>query len=199
MHIDKIICAGKNYLEHARELGDAVPEKPVIFLKPASILRTAKHWGETLTASLPATIHEAHHEIEIVLQMIRGKIAAVTLGLDMTLRERQALLKKNGHPWTTAKVFTDAAIIGPLIPVADFKEFLDIPFSLHVDGELRQQACGSDMTLPPDALIDYISSFFPICEGDLVFTGTPAGVGPVRRGSQAKLTWGKYLYAVEWR
>lgn len=198
MPIDKIICAGKNYLEHAKELGDAVPEKPVIFLKPASTLKVAKQWGETLSAKLPEAIDEAHHEIEIVLQIIQGQIAAVTLGLDMTLRERQALLKKKGHPWTTAKVFTDAAIIGPWIPIHHFKEFMQIPFSLYVNGELRQQACGNEMMMQPNVLIDYINSFFPICDHDLVFTGTPAGVGPVRRGSDAKLAWGQYHYSVEW-
>lgn len=198
MSFDKIICVGKNYLDHARELGDPVPEKPVLFLKPPSVLKQATAWGQTLVAHFPPDCTEAHYETEIVLQMKQGKIAAVTLGLDMTLRERQSLLKKNGHPWTTGKVFVDAALIGPWIPIQEFQDFMSTPFSFKLDGETKQQAHGQDMTFKPDELIPYINEFFPICENDLIFTGTPAGVGPVKAGSKALLSWGNFQYSVEW-
>lgn len=127
MSIDKIVCVGKNYLDHAKELGDAVPEKPVLFLKPASVLKQALSWGEQLHLDFPSEYAAVQPECEIVLRMARDgykmtheqtryAISDITLGLDMTLRSRQSELKKQGHPWTTAKVFKDAAILGPCIP-----------------------------------------------------------------------------------
>lgn len=199
MTIDKIICIGKNYLEHARELGDATPEKPVVFLKPPSVLKQASHWDTKVILHFPAGIEAVDYETEIVLKIKQGQIEAVTLGLDMTLRDRQSLLKKNGHPWTTAKVFVDAAIIGPWIPVQDFQDFMHVPFNLTVDSVLKQKAIGAEMTFKPDTLLPFINEFFPICEGDLIFTGTPAGVVSVKIGSQAILSWGKYQYTVEWQ
>lgn len=207
--IDKIICIGKNYPEHARELGDAVPEHPVIFLKPASILIQAKNWNETVTAQFPENSGELHHEIEIVLRVAKDVyqlksneteniIDAVTLGLDMTLRTRQAQLKKAGHPWTTAKVFKDAAIIGPWINIADFPNYLTTEFSLSVDNNIRQQGKGDQMSFDPNMLLVYISQFFPLCKGDLIFTGTPAGVNAIEKNAHAKLMWDRYSYQVKW-
>src|SRR5688500_1437384 len=104
--MDKIVCVGKNYLDHARELGDAVPEKPVLFLKPPSTLVQARRWGDVLKIGLPQGKGEIHFETEIILRVgKRGSIDAVTIGLDLTLRTLQAKLKQAGHPWTLAKVF----------------------------------------------------------------------------------------------
>ena len=199
MNIDKIICVGKNYLEHARELGDAIPEKPVIFLKPPSVLQQCPHWDETINVSFPQDRGEVHHEIEIVLQVgDDAKVSAVTLGLDLTLRTEQAKLKKAGHPWTTGKVFKDAAIIGPWIKSVDFPQYLYNEFSLTVDDEIRQQGYGREMTMKPEELIGYISQYFPIFPGDIIFTGTPAGVGAISSHSLATLKWDKYQYHVQW-
>lgn len=199
MSIDKIICVGKNYLEHAKELGDAVPEKPVIFLKPPSVLQQCPQWNETIQVSYPQDRGEVHHEIEIVVQVgDNTKINAVTLGLDMTLRTEQAKLKKAGHPWTTGKVFKDAAIIGPWIALEDFSQYLYYEFSLTIDDEIRQQGYGRDMTMKPEELVNYINQYFPICKNDIVFTGTPAGVGAIRVTSLATLQWGKYHFNVQW-
>jgi 2-keto-4-pentenoate hydratase/2-oxohepta-3-ene-1,7-dioic acid hydratase in catechol pathway len=208
--MDKIICIGKNYLEHAKELGDKVPEKPVIFLKPPSILKQAKNWDESIIAKLPENAGEVHYETEIVLRAAKDAyqltadqtadvIDAVTLGLDMTLRTRQMQLKKEGHPWTTAKVFPDAAIIGPWIAVKDFPDYLNTEFSLHIDRQLKQKGFGTQMLVKPNELLVYISQFFPICKGDLIFTGTPAGVGPVTVGSVATLHWDHHVYHVQWK
>lgn len=130
MSIDKIVCVGKNYLEHAKELGDPVPEKPVLFLKPPSVLQQASTWGEHLSLEFPTEDNAVQPECEIVLRMAhdgykmtleeaRNAISDVSLGLDMTLRIRQSELKKQGHPWTTAKVFKDAAILGPWIGISN--------------------------------------------------------------------------------
>jgi 2-keto-4-pentenoate hydratase/2-oxohepta-3-ene-1,7-dioic acid hydratase in catechol pathway len=207
--IDKIICLGKNYAEHARELGDAVPDKPVVFLKPPSVLKVAGN-GETLQVELPPQAGLVHHECEIVLRLNRGgyrlslaeaekAIGEVTVGLDMTLRDLQTELKKGGHPWTTSKVFLDSAIIGPWISVGEFPRYLSEPFSLKVDGESRQSARGEQMLFGPAQSVSYLSALFPLVEGDLVFTGTPKGVGPIRAGQKAQLQWGPIAYSVVWK
>lgn len=207
--MDKIICVGKNYLEHAKELGDAIPEKPVLFLKPASVLKQAQEWHETVPVHFPENYGEVHYECEIVLRLKQGGyqlstiqiedyVDAVTLGLDMTLRTLQATLKKNGHPWTTGKVFPDAAIIGPWI-LANNIDYLHEEFSLSLNKEIRQRGNAQQMMMKPVDLICYISQFFPLCEGDLIFTGTPAGVGQVNRNDVMTLNWKNYSYNVEWK
>jgi len=207
---DKIVCIGKNYLDHAKELGDAIPEKPVIFLKPFSILKQATHWGDTLSLSLPSTQSDVHHECEIVLKLKKGgyqlsleqaqeAIGFVSIGLDMTLRTLQTTLKKNGHPWTTAKVFIDSAITGPWISTEEFPDYINTAFSLYIDNKCCQHAFPHQMLFKPAALVAYASQFFPLCEGDLIFTGTPAGVGAVQPGSNAKLQWGNYGYNIVWQ
>ena len=197
MPFDKIICLGKNYWEHAQELGDAAPEKPVIFLKPPSILKQAMHWKDIVQARFPQGDTNVQPECEIVLKInAQHDISHITLGLEMTLRDRQTQLKKNGHPWTTAKVFRDAAIIGPWIAIADFPHFMETPFSLKIDGKTRQSAKGNDMRMNPQEMLRYIDAFFPLGEGDLIFTGTPAGVSAIHPASKAKLTWGQYHYEV---
>jgi len=207
--MDKIICLGKNYAEHAKEMGESQPAKPVIFLKPPSILKSARLNGETLNLTLPTDRGEVHHECEIVVLLKKGGyqmnlaqaescIGAVTLGLDMTLREVQADLKKQGQPWAISKVFPDSAVVGPWKPVDGKPTYLEDTFTLAVDGTMRQQARGMQMTLKPAACVAYASKFFPLCEGDLLFTGTPEGVGPVKAGNLAVLKWGSLFYSVRW-
>ncbi len=200
MTIDKLICVGKNYLDHARELGDAVPEKPVLFLKPASILKTARSWGDQIDAVLPQNRGAVHYECEVVLRVAPDccSFDAVSIGLDMTLRTLQADLKRQGHPWTISKVFRDAACVGPWIPLAEFKVFRTTPFQFQLNGVCRQQGKVTEMEMSPEALIDYVASCFPLCEGDLIYTGTPAGVGEVSLSARAKLSWGPYEYEVKW-
>jgi 2-keto-4-pentenoate hydratase/2-oxohepta-3-ene-1,7-dioic acid hydratase in catechol pathway len=207
--LDKIICVGKNYLEHAKELGDKVPEKPVIFLKPASVLVQASSWGSRLKVQYPQRDDNVHHECEIVLRVCKGgyrmrrlqaevAVDAVTLGLDMTLRNCQTKLKQNGHPWTIGKVFPDAAIIGPWIPMEQFQNFNTTSFHFYVNDGLRQTGNATQMLMPIVDLILYVSEFFPLCEGDLIFTGTPAGVNSISLGDSATLQWGEYEYHVQW-
>jgi 2-keto-4-pentenoate hydratase/2-oxohepta-3-ene-1,7-dioic acid hydratase in catechol pathway len=209
MSLDKIICVGKNYLDHAKELGDAVPEKPVLFLKPASVLKQATNWGDTLHLDFCFDDPTVQPECEIVLRMAhdayqitaetaKSTIADITLGLDMTLRTRQAELKKQGHPWTTAKVFKDAAIIGPWIPYAQFHDYLNTEFQLRLDGAIKQSAKGTDMLMQPIDLVVYISQFFPLKSGDIIYTGTPAGVTSIAKHTIAELRWQHYAYCVQW-
>jgi len=208
--LDKIVCIGKNYGDHVKEmaamLGDRPADKPVLFLKPPSVLRTAKA-GETLSLALPSGT--VHHECEIVLRLASGgshlsmaqaekAIEAVTLGLDMTRRDLQAELKAKGHPWTTAKVFVDSAIVGPWRSVAEFPRYLEEPFRFHLNGELKQEGWGRDMLTQPAAALVHASEHFPLCAGDLIFTGCPAGVGPVTIGQVGRLSWAGMEYQVRW-
>jgi 2-keto-4-pentenoate hydratase/2-oxohepta-3-ene-1,7-dioic acid hydratase in catechol pathway len=206
--MDKIICVGKNYHRHALELGDAIPEKPVLFLKPPSVLLVAREEGETVRASLPEG--DVHHECEVVVRLGKGgsrfteeqAAAAIdgwTLGLDMTRRDLQGQLKKNGHPWEVAKVFAGSALIGPMMLGRPEDALAGSEFSLWIDGALRQVGHMDDMTLSPAACVAYASAYFPLCVGDLLFTGTPEGVGPVKTGQVGELRWGtRVLFRVAW-
>ena len=209
MSIDKIICVGKNYLEHAKELGDEIPQKPVLFLKPASVLLQSLNWETNVKASFPEADNAVQPECEIVLRVAydayritveeaKNNISDLAIGLDMTLRNHQSVLKKQGHPWTTAKVFKDAAIISPWIPISTFNNYLDIEFQLELNGKISQSAKGRDMMMQPFDLLAYISQFFPIKAGDIIFTGTPAGVSSISKGTKAKLIWGNYCQPVSW-
>ena len=209
MSIDKIICVGKNYLDHAKELGDTVPEKPVLFLKPASVLKQASNWGEQVHLDFPSEDTAVQPECEIVLRIAcdgykmsheesRNAISDLTLGLDMTLRARQTELKKQGHPWTTSKVFKDAAVLGPWIPYHQFNQYLKTEFQLLINGTLQQCTTGLNMMMPPEDLIVYISQFFPLKSGDIIYTGTPAGVTSISKNTIAELRWNTYSYSVKW-
>lgn len=205
--MDKIVCIGKNYHDHVLELGDTPVTQPVLFLKPPSALRQCQHWGDQL--KVPLGDNEVHYECEIVLQLrhggykmsldeARNAIGAYTLGLDMTLRKEQSLLKSKGHPWTISKVFPNAAIIGPWIESDSNMEFLNSTFQFTLDNNLKQKASGNDMMYKPAELIMYASSFFQLCAGDVIFTGTPAGVGQVVKNSIGVLEISGHKYSVEW-
>jgi len=206
--MDKIICIGKNYRAHAEELGEAQPELPVIFLKPPSILKQAKAWNTEVHALFPED-QEVVPECELVLELGRsgmhlsaeeatGFVRSVTVGLDVTLRVRQRELKRQGQPWTTAKVFPDAAIIGPWIDVAALPNWIEAPFFLKQGAILCQHASAGDMLCSPTFLIAYISQFFPLCAGDIIFTGTPAGLKPIYRGTEVELGLSEHSFKVWW-
>ncbi len=198
--MDKFVCIGKNYLDHAKELGDAVPEMPVLFIKPPSASQTAVDFDTPLVIQAPRDRGSLHHECEIVVRLDKNlNVDAVTLGLDMTLRDVQAELKKNGHPWEIGKVFAGAALLGPWIPWSQFKDYLDCPFQLFINDQLRQEGLGRNMRVDPAKCIQYAAQHFPLLGGDAIFTGTPAGVGPVKPGDRAKLVWnGRTILNVQW-
>jgi 5-carboxymethyl-2-hydroxymuconate isomerase len=188
INVGKIVCVGRNYAEHAQELGNEIPEKPVVFLKPASALIYS---GDAII--YPSFSEEMHHEAELVLLIGKtikdadktesaSAIIGYGVGLDMTLRDIQSNLKKKGHPWTIAKGFDTSAVISDFISVDDFKLTLEEEIILSVNTNVRQKAKLKKMIFSPVEIVSYISSLMTLEEGDLVYTGTPAGVGRVVKG-----------------
>jgi len=192
INIGKIVCVGRNYAEHAKELGNEVPEKPVVFLKPASAIIFS---GDEI--KYPTFSEEMHHEVELVL-LIRSKVKIATIveaedaiagygvGLDMTLRDVQSILKSKGHPWTIAKCFDTSAVLSNFVLKDDHNLTLDEEIFLTVNDEERQRDKLNKMIFNPAELVQYLSSLMTLDEGDLIFTGTPKGVGKVNKGDQIK-------------
>lgn len=185
--MDKIICLGKNYLDHATEMKEALPAKPVLFIKPPSCFHEIK---DNEIIQLPWERGEIHHELELVFKLYKKNVIGLGLGLDLTLRELQKKLKDAGHPWEIAKSFKNSALVTPIRGTKDFGDWKNLEFSLKVNGELRQKASISQAILNPDQIIHHINEYFPICDGDLVFTGTPKGVGPLKPNDLIELEFG---------
>lgn len=182
----KIICIGRNYSEHAKELNNAVPEKPVFFMKPDTALLQKNN-----PFFYPAFSEDVHYETEIVLKINRnGKYIEenfahkyfdeIGIGIDFTARDLQAEQKKKGLPWEIAKAFDQSAPVGNFVPKSKFKDINQLNFSLKINGELKQQGNTRDMIFSFDRIISYVSQFVSLKTGDLIFTGTPAGVGPTK-------------------
>jgi 2-keto-4-pentenoate hydratase/2-oxohepta-3-ene-1,7-dioic acid hydratase in catechol pathway len=195
--VGTVYAIGRNYAAHARELGNAVPaptDDPVVFLKA----RTAVRGLEPAPLAFPD--ESFHHEVEIVLLLgedvsLGGSpgwaaVAGVALGLDLTRREVQARCKERGLPWVPAKSFAGSAVVGPFLPLSALGPggTDDLSLSLAVGGELRQQGHIRDMLYPVPRQLGYLASLAPLEAGDLVFTGTPEGVGPIRRGDRFEMT-----------
>jgi 2-keto-4-pentenoate hydratase/2-oxohepta-3-ene-1,7-dioic acid hydratase in catechol pathway len=188
----KIFCVGRNYADHAKELGNDVPDEPVIFMKPKSALlqpHTPFYY--------PEFTNELHYECEIVLRIskngkyIQEKFAnkyydAMSVGIDFTARDIQDDLKKKGLPWEKAKAWDNSAVVGKWVPIANVKNKKEINFGLYKNKELVQQGSSKDMIFDFDYLISYISNYFSINIGDLVFTGTPKGVGEIVVGDEVE-------------
>lgn len=186
----KIIAVGRNYIDHAKELNNPVPESPVIFMKPdTAALKDNKDFY------YPEFSKDIHFEVELVVRIcnegkhVSKKFAhkyfdAVGLGIDFTARDLQAELKAKGLPWELAKAFDHSAVISHLIPKEEIKDLNDITFSLLKNGEIVQQGNSKDMIFDIESLIVYISKFITLRKGDLIYTGTPAGVGPVVIGDK---------------
>ena len=182
----KIICIGRNYLKHARELEHDVPTEPVFFMKPdSSLLLDNRHFY------IPGFSNEVHYEVELVVKInrlgksIEAKYAhryydEIGLGVDFTARDVQRALIEKGLPWEKAKAFDSAAVLGGFVAVQDFADLGQIDFSLLKNSELVQSGNSRDMIFSVDTIIEYISQFVTLKIGDLIYTGTPAGVGPVK-------------------
>jgi 5-carboxymethyl-2-hydroxymuconate isomerase len=193
----KIICIGRNYAEHAKELGNEVPDKPVLFLKPAYALIYSD--GEIIH---PDYGNELHHEVELVLLIgetvkkankthSEKAIIGYGVGLDMTLRDVQEGLKKKGHPWTLAKCFDTSAVISDFVLKKDYQLKLDEKLELKVNGQVKQSENLKSMIFNPTEIVEYISSIMTLEKGDLIFTGTPAGVSRVNRGDKLEAKLGE--------
>lgn len=190
----KVLCVGRNYAAHAAEMQSAVPEAPVIFLKPPTAL--VGHGGEVL---LPSVSHDVHHEVELVAAIgRRGKnipesealdyVAGYALGIDMTARDLQAEAKQGGLPWSVAKGFDTFAPLGAFTPACDIPDPRRLRIALHANGRLRQEGDVSRMAFGVEALVAYASSIFTLLPGDLIYTGTPEGVAPVEDGDRLVAT-----------
>lgn len=187
----RIFAIGRNYVDHIRELNNEQPGEPVVFTKPdTALLRNNAPFY------YPDFSKDIHHEVELVLKIskngknIEEKFAskhfdAIGLGIDFTARDLQQKAKEKGLPWDIAKGFNSSAPIGErFIPVGEFKDLKDINFSLELNGIIKQQGNTSLMLFSFDHIIAYLSMFFTLKKGDLIFTGTPKGVGPVAVGDK---------------
>jgi 2-keto-4-pentenoate hydratase/2-oxohepta-3-ene-1,7-dioic acid hydratase in catechol pathway len=183
-----IFCIGRNYVAHAQELGNEVPTSPVIFMKPsASLLAEGKNF------TIPFFTNDLHYEGELVLRVNKqGKnlkgvnvldyCDAITVGIDFTARDLQAKLKEKGLPWEKAKAFDDAAIIGSWVPLTSQIIENPIHFSLHKNATVVQDGDSSLMIFSLATILESITEYFTIYPGDLIYTGTPVGVGPTNKG-----------------
>lgn len=182
----KIICIGRNYTKHIEELQNERPDEPVVFLKPDSAILLKQH-----PFVIPEFSNDVHHEVEILVKInkvgkyIEPKFAhnyydEIGLGIDFTARDVQAKLKEKGLPWEKAKAFDGSAVIGEFLPKSDFDSLENINFELHNNGKTVQAGNSSHMLWKIDELIAYVSQFFTLKKGDIIFTGTPEGVSAVK-------------------
>ena len=184
----KIICVGRNYSDHIKELDNKTPEEPILFLKPDSAILLKKQ-----AFYIPEFSKDVHHEVELLVRINRlGKhidrkfahkyYDEIGLGIDFTARDLQTKLKKEGLPWEKAKAFDGSAVVGEFINKNQIDDIDNLSFSLRRNEEIVQEGNSMQMIWKIDALIENISKYFTLKIGDIIFTGTPAGVGPVASG-----------------
>ncbi|MGY0391982.1 fumarylacetoacetate hydrolase family protein [Bizionia sp. KMM 8389] len=181
----KLICIGRNYTEHIKELENERPTDPVVFLKPDTAILLKKQ-----PFFIPDFSNDVHHEVEVLVKINKvGKYidkkfahkyySEIGLGIDFTARDLQSQLKEKGLPWEKAKSFDGAAVIGKWLPKTDFENLNELNFSLKKNDELVQEGNTSHMLWKIDEIIEYVSKYFTLKIGDIIFTGTPAGVSKV--------------------
>ena len=184
----KIICIGRNYIDHIKELSNQKPMNPVVFLKPDSSV-IAKNQNFII----PSFSNEIHHEVELVIKINKvGKhidksfshkyYDEIGLGIDFTARDIQSNLKEKGHPWEKSKAFDNSCMVGKFLKKEKLEDISKIEFSLIKNNELVQSGRSNDMLWKIDELISYVSQYFTLKIGDLIFTGTPSGVSKVESG-----------------
>ncbi len=189
----KCICVGRNYAAHAAELNNALPTEPVIFLKPATAVLAA---GQPFT--IPEFSRDMHYEGELTFRIgriargvseahARSVIDGVGVGIDWTARDLQNDLKSKGLPWERSKAFDGSAVLSPFQPIDAFPDLQNIRFTLSLNGELRQQGHSADMLYPVARVIAFVSRYFTLEPGDVLFTGTPVGVGAVAAGDRIEM------------
>jgi 2-keto-4-pentenoate hydratase/2-oxohepta-3-ene-1,7-dioic acid hydratase in catechol pathway len=186
----KIICIGRNYAAHAKELKNEVPTAPVFFMKPDTALLK-----DNAPFYIPTFSNEIHYEVELVIKISKnGKTILpqfahkyydqITVGIDFTARDLQEQCKEKGLPWEKAKAFDHSAVIGRFISLSDLPEKNEVSFSLSLNKKEVQQGVSNQMLFSIDQIIAYVSGFITLKTGDLIYTGTPAGVGPVKIGDR---------------
>lgn len=189
----KIICVGRNYIDHAKELKNEVPKEPVLFLKPETAIIHKK-----MPFFIPDFSNEVHHELELVVRINKlGKhineqfahkyYSEVTVGIDFTARDVQAECKSKGLPWEKAKAFDGSALVGKFVKKDSLKDVNAVNIEMQKNDKVVQKCNTQDMLFSIDKLIAYISQYFTLKIGDLIFTGTPAGVSKVNKDDTLKL------------
>ena len=184
----KIICIGRNYIDHIKELSNQKPMNPVVFLKPDSSV-IAKNQNFII----PSFSNEIHHEVELVVKINKvGKhidksfshkyYDEIGLGIDFTARDIQSNLKEKGHPWEKSKAFDNSCMVGDFINIQEIEDILNINFELKKNSSIVQSGNSSNMLWKIDEIISYVSQYFTLKIGDLIFTGTPSGVSKVKSG-----------------
>lgn len=205
--IGKVVCVGRNYAEHARELGNEIPKSPILFMKPASSVVSVRH---DIVRPNPAMHGETHYEAELCIQLAadlsaataeqaRQAIGGVTLGLDLTLRDLQSKLKEKGHPWERAKCFDGACVLADWVDSQAFGDFSHIEYQLYINDELKQDGDSALMLFPVYELLAEISHAFSLQAGDVIMTGTPSGVGILQAGDVLKLKLGAHEWQTQVR
>ncbi len=189
----KILCIGRNYADHAAELKNEVPSEPVVFAKPDSAILPKNQ-----AFYIPEFSEEIHFELELVVKIQKmGKHIApkfahkyyreVTVGIDFTARDLQTKLKQKGLPWEKAKGFDGSAVVGQFVALDELQtDIQNLQLRLEVNGEIRQNGHTSMMLFPVDDLISHLSTYYTMKQGDLIYTGTPAGVGKISKGDELK-------------
>jgi len=186
----KIICIGRNYVDHAKELNNPVPKEPVFFMKPDTALIQSRN-----PFIYPSFSNDIHHEVEIVVKInkigkhIEERFAhkyyeEITVGVDFTARDVQQQCKEKGLPWEKAKAFDGSAPIGKFVNISEFENINNLNFSIQINSETKQQGNTKDMLFNINQIIAYVSQFVTLKIGDYIFTGTPAGVGAVKIGDK---------------
>ena len=205
--IGKVVCVGRNYAEHARELGNEVPKTPILFMKPASSVVSVR---SDIVRPDPSTYGDTHYEAELCVQLsadlsaatveqAKQAIGGVTVGLDLTLRDLQSKLKEKGHPWERAKCFDGACVLADWLVPQAFGDFSKVSYQLAINDELRQDGDSAMMLFPVYELLAEISHAFSLQAGDVIMTGTPSGVGILQANDQLKLTLGVHEWQVQVR
>lgn len=197
--ISNVYCVGRNYRLHAEELGNEVPAEPMIFLKPSHAVVSMNN---DTGMELPENRGEIHYETELVLRIGRSYepgmivdelVDVMAFGIDFTLRDVQNELKRKGHPWTAAKGFKNAAPLTPYLAFPGTVQVAENDFILRKNGEVVQRGNVRNMIFSLQQIVDYIADRYGLDEGDLIFTGTPEGVGPVVQGDRLEISYGPDL------
>ncbi|GAA6136029.1 fumarylacetoacetate hydrolase family protein [Oceaniserpentilla sp. 4NH20-0058] len=186
--LGKVVCVGRNYAEHAKELGNEVPDAPILFIKPATAVVSLEHGF-----AIPQHKGNVHHEAEIALLISQdasqilaenawSHVSHVSVALDLTLRDVQSKLKEKSHPWEIAKAFDGACPLGKWVHKDAISDLNNIAIELYKNGEQKQKGDSTQMITPIPELIAYMSNIFTLKAGDVILTGTPAGVGPLENG-----------------
>ena len=188
--VNKVVCVGNNYADHIKEMGSQVSAEPVVFIKPETALCDIRQ-----PIALPTGLGSVHHEIELAVLIgtplkqatpdrVANAIAGYGLALDLTLRDLQSQFRAAGQPWEKAKGFDGSCPMSGFIPVSEFGDAQQAELRLLINGELRQEGNTRDMLTPVLPLIAYMSRFFTLRAGDIILTGTPHGVGPLKAGDE---------------